>query len=267
MIENSMTWIDTHAHLDQADFHATRAEALSRAAAAGVEAILVVATTADSARECVQIARDTKSPRVYAAVGIHPNYAAQAQPDDWEKIVALAREPHVKALGETGLDRHWDDTPFPLQQDYFARHLDLSAETKLPVVIHVRDCEADVRDMLRAAHARHGTLQGVLHSFCGSWETARECLDLGLYISFAGMLTFKKSGELRELAKKIPRDRLLVETDCPYLSPEPFRGKHPNEPARVIHTGTCLAQTVSLSVEELAALTTENARRLFSFDH
>ncbi len=253
-------YFDTHAHLDQAEFDEDRQQVLERARAAGVTSILAVGITADSSEATLKLASATEG--MYAAVGIHPNYAGQAEPGDWDRVLALVGQPKVVALGETGLDRYWDYTPFEVQQDYFDRHLRLSQQTGLPVVIHSRDCDEDILAMLREA-ARRGPLRGILHSFSSTTQTAAECLSLGLHISFAGMATFRKSDALREVAKSIPADRILIETDSPYLSPHPLRGKR-NEPANVVHTAACLAEVRGQSVEEFAALTTANARRLFN---
>jgi len=168
----------------------------------------------------------------------------------------------VVALGETGLDRHWDYTPFPQQEDFFARHLDLARKHHLPVVIHCREAEADVVRMLRADYERHGPVRGVMHSFTGDLATAQACLDLGLYISFAGMLTYKNAQDLREVANQMPLERLLVETDSPYLAPVPARGKR-NEPAYVVHTLNSLATVHGVAAAALAEQTTRNARELF----
>jgi TatD DNase family protein len=202
-----------------------------------------------------------RPPAIHAAVGVHPNYASQVPPDDWDRVAHWARTGRGIALGETGLDRHWDYTPFDVQQDYFARHLELSRETGLPFIVHCRESEADVLAMLRDAH-RSGPLNGVMHSYCGDAALAQECLAMGMYISFAGMVTFKKSQALREVAATIPADRILVETDSPYLSPHPLRGKR-NEPANVRITAECVAAARGESFEALAAQTTQNAQRLF----
>jgi TatD DNase family protein len=251
--------IDTHAHLDDEQFAAELPAVIERARAAGVSAIVAIGTTAASSAAVVKLAAE--HPTVCAAVGIQPNHVAEAGPGDWDQIVALAGRPKVVALGETGLDRYWDYAPLPLQQDYFDRHLRLSQELGLPFVVHTRESDADVLAMLREAAAR-GPLRGVMHSFTGTAETAAECVGLGLHISFAGMVTFKKSTELRTVAATIPADRLLVETDSPYLSPHPLRGKR-NEPAYVVHTAACLAETRGVPLDTLAAETTANARRLF----
>jgi TatD DNase family protein len=200
---------------------------------------------------------------VWAAVGIQPNYCGEAQPGDWDRIVELAGQEGVVAIGETGLDRYWDFVPFDVQQDYFDRHLRLAEQRELPFVVHMRDCEAEILTMLHDARRRAG-LQGIMHSFTGSLETALECLDLGLHVSFAGMVTYKKSDELRSIAAQIPDDRILIETDAPYLSPHPKRGQRPNEPALLVHTASCLAEVRQVTVEQFARQTTENAQRLLA---
>ncbi len=252
--------VDTHAHLDEERFSADREEVIARAAAAGVRRILTIATTAASSQASQELAG--QFPGIFASAGIHPNYAAQTAPGDWDLIVGYSIHQRVRALGETGLDRFHDFTPFPVQEDYFARHLDLSRQTGLPVVIHCRDCEPDMLRMLRADFDRHGPINAVMHSFAGSAATAAECLEMGLYISFSGMLTYKKSEALRAVAAKLPVDRLLVETDSPFLAPMPHRGKR-NEPAFVVHTAQCLADVLELDLLHLAQVTTRNAERLF----
>lgn len=251
---------DTHAHLDDEALDADRDGVVQRAREAGVETILAIGVTAESSEKGVALAE--KYDGVYAAVGIQPNYAGEAQPGDWERVVRLVDRPRVAGIGETGLDRYWDHTPFDVQQDYFDRHLRLSQERDKAFIVHMRDCGEDIAAMLEEAR-RRGPLRGVMHSFTGDADLARQCLDLGLSISFAGMVTFKKSEELRQVAAIVPDDRILVETDSPYLSPHPLRGKHPNEPARVVHTAACLAEVRGVSLEAFAAQTTANAQRLF----
>jgi TatD DNase family protein len=252
--------IDTHAHLDDDQFAADRPAVLERARAAGVAPVVTVATTAESTAASLALAREHAG--VFATAGIHPNNAARALADDWGKVVARSADVRVVGIGETGLDRHWDDTPFPLQEDYFDRHLELSRLTGKPIVIHCREAEADVLRMLRAAFDQHGPIRGVMHSFTGGVELAQACREMGLYLSFAGMLTYKNAAPLRETAARQPIDRLLVETDSPYLAPVPVRGKR-NEPANVVHTAACLAQVLGVSPETLAEKTTVNARTLF----
>jgi TatD DNase family protein len=259
-LPRKMQFFDTHAHLDAEEFDADREDAIARANAAGVPNIVAIGTTAETSVRCVKIAREFAG--VYAAVGIQPNYVHEAATSDWDRIVELAKEPGVVALGETGLDRYWDYAPFDLQQDYFDRHLRLSQETGLPFVVHMRDCETDILEMLREADTR-APLSGVMHSFTGPAEMAAECAAMGLYVSFAGMVTYKKSIERRATAATIPPDRILIETDSPYLSPEPIRKIRRNEPAHVVHTARCLADARGESLEQFARQTTQNARTLF----
>src|SRR5712691_710801 len=254
-----MPLIDTHAHLDEDAFSQDVDEVIRRAVDSGVIAMVAVATTAESSRATIALA--ARVPQVFASVGIHPNYAAQAKPGDWEIIEELAASPKVVAIGETGLDRYWEHTPFEVQLDYFRRQIELAGRRQLPFIVHCREAEADIVAVLREA-ARTGQLKGVMHSFCGSAETLAVALDVGLHISFAGMLTFKKNEPLRQLAKRVPHDRLLVETDSPYLAPLPHRGKR-NEPSFVRHTAECLAEVHGKTLDEMAAITTANARRLF----
>ncbi|HEY2251321.1 MAG TPA: TatD family hydrolase [Planctomycetaceae bacterium] len=251
--------IDTHAHLDEEAFDGDRDGVIARAASAGIVRIITIGTTADTSRRAVDIAREF--PSVFAAVGIQPNYAAQAKAGDWETIVELASAEKVVAIGETGLDRYWDYAPFDLQIDYFQRHISLSQKLEKPFVVHCREAEAETVAQLHEA-SRRGPLRGVMHSFTGSLETARACLDLGLYISLAGMVTYKKSQALRELIKELPLERILVETDSPYLAPQPVRGKR-NEPSFVRMTANMLAELAGVSQDEFARQTTANAGRLF----
>jgi len=260
----SSSLVDTHAHLDLAEFDADRAAVLDRARQAGIAAILCPAISADSSEAVVRLAAAFEG--VFAAVGIQPNYCAEARPGEWERVVALAAAPRVVALGETGLDRHWDFTPLPMQQDYFDRHLRLSQERDLPLIIHCREAEEDVLAMLGEAR-RRGPIRGALHAFSGDRTFAERCLELGLCVSFAGAVTYtnKKFQSLREAAATVPEDRILVETDSPYLVPHPLRGKEKrNEPARLLLTAKALAELRGESVEDLARQTTSNARGLFA---
>jgi TatD DNase family protein len=255
-----LAWIDTHAHLDDERFHGDLAAVLERAVQAGLQRIVVVATTAIDSPNCVTLA--AKHPLLRATVGIQPNNIAEESPTAWDEVVALAQRSEVVALGETGLDRYWDRTPFAQQEDYFARHLELARKIDRAVVIHCREAEADVVRMLRAGFDNHGPVRAVMHSFTGDLATAQACVQMGLYISFAGMLTYKNAQALRDVAAKMPLERVLVETDCPYLAPVPNRGKR-NEPAYVVHTGAVLAQTLGVPLDVIAEHTTRNARALF----
>lgn len=255
--------VDTHAHLTDASFAESLPRVLQSAKDAGLVHIGVIGfdrMTSEAA--CVLAGQHAEI--LFASVGIQPNSAAEAADGDWDHIVRLATtHPYVRALGETGLDLYWDDTPFEVQQDYFDRHIELSKTTGLPLVIHLRETGRQIVEQLRP-HAAVGKVHGVMHSFTGDMQTCRECLDMGLYISFAGMITFKKSDELREIAAFVPADRILVETDSPYLSPEPHRGKRPNEPARVVHTLEMIAKVRKVTYAELAHQTTQNAEKLFA---
>ncbi|MGA2062016.1 MAG: TatD family hydrolase [Thermoguttaceae bacterium] len=253
---------DTHAHLDQEEFDADRTAVIDRARQAGVELILAVGIDLASSLKALRLAEDHAE--IFAAVGIHANSAAQANPGDWDQIVKLADHPRVVAIGETGLDRYWDYTPLAVQQEYFDRHLILSQERNLPVVIHCRDAADDLMPMLRRAATR-APLKGILHAFSGDARMAGECLDLGLHISFAGNVTYKnkKFQDIRLAAAAVPLDRLLIETDSPYLTPEPLRGREKrNEPAWVAYTAEFLAQLRGVAVLELKRQTTLNGRRL-----
>lgn len=250
---------DTHSHLDQEEFNLDRDEVVARAEAAGVATMLAVGVTGESSEKVVALAERYAS--IYAAVGVHPNYVAQIAASDWDRVLALVNHPRVVGLGETGLDQYRDYAPLPLQQEYFDRHLRLSQQTHLPFIVHVRSSENEVMAMLREARQR-GPITGVMHSFTGTQEMAAECVELGMYISFAGMVTFKKSQDLRDVAATIPADRILVETDSPYLSPQPLRGKR-NEPSHIVHTAAVLAEVRGQRVEDFSAQATANAQRLF----
>ena len=251
---------DTHAHLTDPQLEAIRDDLLRRATEAGVEGMIAVATDAASSLACLKMAEQYE--QVLASVGIHPNDCHLAKEDDWDAIRHLARHPRVVGIGETGLDRYWDTCPIDLQNDWLDRHISLSFELTKPLIIHMRDCEDDILKSLER-NQRHGQILGIMHSFTGKWETAQACLDLGMYISFAGMVTFKNAADLREIAARIPADRLLIETDSPYLTPHPHRGKRPNEPAMVQFTAECLAECRGESLTELQRQTTENARQVF----
>ena len=256
-----MAWTDTHAHLDDESLRNRLPAVLERCQQSRVEKIISVGTTVKSSQGCVSIAE--RYSNIYASVGIHPNYCNQAEVGDWGAICDLVLNPRVVAIGETGLDKYWDDCPWEIQVDYFHRHCRLSSETRLPIIIHMRDCAVEMLEQLQSA-AKDGPLIGVMHSFTGDLAMARACIELGLYISFAGMLTYKKSSELRLVAAQLPLDRILVETDSPYLSPEPQRSMRPNMPSQVSHTATCLAEARQISSDELSSAILANTKRLFT---
>jgi len=220
-------WTDTHAHLADSDLFSHLQSVLAQAAVHGVHRVICVAVDAQSLDTIDNIYRqieteDSSIPSVWSSAGIHPNYAHQEKPEDWEKIVSRSSHPRLCALGETGLDKYWDDCPMEVQLANFQKHWKLSRETGLPVIVHSRECDQEMLDFLEHEF-RHGPLLGVMHSFCSSYEVACRCIDMGLYISFSGMLTYKKNDALRDVARRLPLERLLVETDAPYLSPEPKR--------------------------------------------
>ncbi|MBN2476185.1 MAG: TatD family hydrolase [Pirellulales bacterium] len=258
-----MQYADTHVHLDQQEFAADRETVIQRSRKAGVEIMVCAGTSADSSRAALSLAQAHTV--IYAAVGIQPNHCAEAGPGDWDRIVEMAEQPKVVALGETGLDRHWDFAPLELQCVYLDRHLRLAQRSNLPVILHCREAAAELLPLLREAASR-GPLRGVLHAFSGNAGMAAECLELGLYVSFAGPVTYtnRKFRPLREVAQTIPDDRLLIETDSPYLVPHPLRGQQKrNEPAYVACIAECLAELRGTSVQRLSAQTMENARQLF----
>lgn len=256
-----MLLFDTHAHLEDEQLAPIIDDVLTNAQAAGLVGITAIGTTVQSSQACLELAKQHR-PLVHAAVGIHPNKCKDSTDSDWDKINLMAQAQEVVAIGETGLDRYWDYCPIEIQEKWFARHIELSFATQKPLVIHMRECEADILRMLQE-HKQDGKIIGIMHSFAGSWETAQTCLELGMFISFAGMVTFKKSNDLRHIASRIPADRILVETDSPYLSPHPHRSIRPNQPQMVEHTAKCIAEVRGMSEEEFGELTTTNARAVF----
>ena len=254
-----MEFFDSHCHLDPMRYGADLPTVLERARAAGVVGLTVIGTRAADSEAAAALA--DREPGVAAAAGIHPNDVAEIAADEWERITRLVASGRVAAIGETGLDWYRDAAPRELQRDYFDRHLRLAQKLGLPVVVHTRESIGDALGMLREAVGR-GPLAAVLHSFTGTVAEAAEAVELGCHIGFAGMVTFRSAAALREVAITVPLERLLVETDSPFLSPEPFRGRR-NEPAHVVHTARCLAIARGESLEKLATATTANARRLF----
>ncbi len=250
--------VDSHAHIDDARFDTDRSEVVARAASAGVA--LIINVGADMASSARSVALAGQYPGIYAAVGMHPHDAKDMQESDYVQLEKWTTHPKVVAIGEIGLDYHYDLSPRPIQKEVFLRQLDLARKTDKPFIIHEREAHADTLDIVRTA-ARG--LRGVFHCFSGSVETAREFLKMGFYISLAGPVTFSNSGKTKEVAKFVPIDRLLVETDSPYLTPHPHRG-HRNEPAYVRIVAAEIATLRNLSLEELAAATTANVRRLFN---
>jgi len=256
-------FIDSHCHIDGPEYDADRDEVIARARAAGVTTMLVVGTGdphGGAFERAVALAE--KHEEIYAAVGVHP-HDAKLFDDAAEKRLGnlLAGSERVVAWGEIGLDYHYDHSPRAVQRDVFHRQLKLARELNLPVIIHSREADDDTINILREELSGYERA-GVLHCFGGSLQMARAAIELGFYVSFAGNLTFKKAEDLRDVARQLPLDRLMVETDCPYLTPVPFRGKR-NEPARVVETAGCLAMLHDREVGEVARITGENFARLF----
>jgi TatD DNase family protein len=257
------SWIDTHCHLDDQAFAADLVEVIQRARSAGVHWMICPGTSAASSQAVVQLAQS--QPGLYAAVGIHPNAAFEASPLDWEQICRLARQPGVVAIGETGLDRYRDFTPWEVQLEFLHRHVRLAQDLELPVILHCREAEEELLTALHQA-ADRGPVRGVWHAFSADLEAAYEATELGLYLSFAGSATYtnKKFELLREAVVCTPDDRLLLETDSPYLVPEPLRGKQQrNEPAHLLLVAQRVAELREQTMEHLSDITRSNAQRLF----
>ncbi len=253
-----MSLFDTHAHVHVAAFDSDRAAVLERAQSANVRRLINVGYDLASSRASVDLAR--AYPYIYATAGIQPHYAETTGSDELAELEVLLRLPKVVALGEIGLDYYHDRAPRELQRELLETQLQVAARHKLPVVIHSREAHADTVEVLAQAAHPYGV---VMHSFSGDRAYAEACLDFGAYLSFSGPLTFPRSVDLREVAAWTPADRVLVETDCPYLSPHPFRGKR-NEPARVGLVAERLAALRGISQDELEALVWRNACLCFS---
>ena len=262
-----MMLIDSHAHVDGPEYDADRDEVIQRARDAGVSAILTVGTGdphSGALERAVQLAEQHED--IFAAVGTHPHDARLFDERAEELIKKLLKESsRVIAWGEIGLDYRYDNSPREVQRDVFRRQLRLARDAGLPVIIHTREAEDDTTDILRAEWNGPGA-RGIMHCFSGSLKLAEAAIDLGFLISFAGVLTFKKADDLREVAAHVPLDRLLIETDSPYLSPVPFRGKR-NEPAHVVEVARSLAAIHDKTLEEMALITTSNFNLLFPAKH
>ncbi|MDO5553141.1 MAG: TatD family hydrolase [Planctomycetia bacterium] len=278
--------IDTHAHLQIDDYDGDRADVLLRQRtgifpavsgrsidvdAGQVQLAAALVPGIDLATSELGLALARGNPGIFAAVGVHPNHAGQAEEGDWERIVALAGEPDVVAVGETGLDRHWDTVPFEVQVDWFRRHLALARRLRLPVIIHCREAEGDLMPILRAEVALGKSsgeaLFGVIHSFSGDRDMAEEAVALGFYLGFSGPVTYtnRKFSGVWDAARSVAEDRILLETDAPFLIPHPFRGRlERNEPLMAIFTARRLAELRGVTTRELLMQTSQNALRLFS---
>ena len=259
-------FVDSHAHLDVPNYDADRADVIARARAAGVEIMLEIAGSdvgKGSLAPGLRLAEEHEF--IYAAIGLHP-HEASLYSDQLEKILLdCSHHPKVIGWGEIGLDYHYDHSPRDVQQQVFRRQLELALERRLPVIIHTREAEEDTIAILREAWFENGGAEigGIIHCFTSSQALADAAIQMGFHISFSGVLTFKTAEELRNVARSVPTERLLIETDCPFLAPIPYRGKR-NEPAFVVETAKKLAELKQTSVEEIARVTSNNFRRLFS---
>jgi TatD DNase family protein len=252
--------VDSHCHLDFPDFDADRDAIVARAKAAGVGTMVSISTRV--AKFPALKAMAERYPRIYCSVGTHPHNAGEEPDVTVDDLVSLAADPIVVAIGEAGLDYHYDNSPREAQREGFLRHIEAARRTQLPLVIHARDADDDIAAILEDETGK-GAFPFVLHCFSSGAGLARRGLALGGTVSFSGILTFKRADELRAIAAEVPLDRLLVETDAPYLAPVPHRGQR-NEPSYVAETATVLATVKGITPEALAAATTENFFRLFS---
>jgi TatD DNase family protein len=260
-------YIDSHAHVEGHKFDSDRAEMLTRAREAGLERILAIGSgTGLGTYDCaLKIAEQHEW--IFASTGLHPHEASVATEADYAEMERLAKHPKLIAWGEIGLDYFYDHSPRDVQKEVFRRQMELAAAAKLPIIIHCRPSNHsenawdDTLEMLRA-HWAPSSLPGILHCFTGEWNHAQAALDIGFYISFAGNVSFPKAENIREAAKQVPLDRMLIETDSPYLAPVPHRGKR-NEPGFVVNTAEAIAQLRGMSKEEIGQKTTENFYTLF----
>jgi TatD DNase family protein len=259
MAGESVVWFDTHCHLDDEQFGSTWREVAARARDAGIAGMVTIGTSVRSTDEAFLIA--CEAPGVWCSAGIHPHEADEAVARDWtDWLAACARRERCVAIGETGLDRYKDYADPANQRRLFLMHIEAARRTGKALVIHCRNAHGEVREILRAEMPR--PIRGVVHCFSGTQEDARDYLDMGMVISLAGPVTFRNAPNLRAVAAYVPADRLVVETDAPYLAPEPMRGKR-NEPAYVRFTGEFVAGIKGLAPQEFAARTTATARELF----
>jgi len=251
---------DSHAHVDGPEFDVDRAEVLARARAAGVQRIVVIGAVGDTSSAERSVALAEADDHVWATVATHPHDVEKMTPEWWAVHERLAPHPRVVAIGETGLDYYYDHSPREAQKIAFERFIDLAHRVRKPIVCHIRDAHEDARAILVAGKAME--LGVVIHCFTGTPDDARAYAELGCYVSFSGIITYKTAQPIRDSVPLVPRDRLLIETDCPYLAPIPKRGKR-NEPAFVVHTAEVVASCAGMSYEDLAAQTVKNTCRVF----
>lgn len=250
--------IDTHTHLDDPRYDDDRAALIARAQEAGVTTFITIGCDLATSRSAVALAH--RHPSVYATVGVHPHEVKHIADEWYDELRRLAQHEKVVAYGEIGLDYHYNHSPPTLQRDRFREQVCLARELGLPVVIHTREAQDDTMAILKDERA--ADVGGVFHCFSGDASAAKEALNLGFFLSFSGVVTFQNATTLRDIVKTVPLDRMLIETDCPYLTPVPYRGKR-NEPAHVRLVADKIAELKALSLEEVGNITTRNARRLF----
>ncbi|WP_028390531.1 TatD family hydrolase [Bacillus cihuensis] len=252
---------DTHVHLNDKQFDEDLEEVIQRTKETGVSNMVVVGFDRPTIIRAMELVE--KYDFIYAAVGWHPVDAVDMTDEDLNWIEDLASHPKIVAIGEMGLDYHWDKSPKDIQKDVFRKQIKLAKKVKLPIIIHNREATADIVEILKEENAHE--VGGIMHCFSGSPEIAKECLEMNFYISLGGPVTFKNAKKPKEVAAEIPLDRLLIETDCPYLAPHPFRGKR-NEPAYVKLVAEQIAEIKEITFEEVAEATTRNAKKLFGIN-
>ena len=258
-------YVDSHAHIEMGDYDNDRDEVIRRALEAGIDLIVDIGDgdlSHDSHEAALKIAEEYRF--IFTTVGVHPHEARLLDEDLYSRLAHRAQHPKVIAIGEIGLDYHYDHSPREIQREVFRKQLRLARSSELPVVIHTREAEPDTIEIIRQEWSG-SEKAGVIHCFTGTRWLADAAVNLGFYISFSGVLTFKKAGDLRETASAVPLDRILIETDCPFLAPEPYRGRR-NEPAYVVETGRRLAEIRGLTVEELGRITSDNFMRAFGME-
>jgi TatD DNase family protein len=251
--------IDSHAHLEMKEFEPDREDVITRASQAGVDLIITVGTNLSLSRKAVALAG--KYTNIYASVGVHPHDVAKISSNTYDELKELAIQKKVVAYGEIGLDFFRNISPQAQQIQKFSEQLQLAGELNLPVIIHDRDAHEQTLQIVKSS----GVHQGVFHCFSGDYAMAKQCLDWGFYLSIPGVVTFASAKTIQDVVSRVPLSSLLLETDCPYLTPNPYRGKR-NEPAFIMHTAKKVAEIIGISWEEVAAVTAENTRKLFRIE-
>ena len=251
-----MNLVDSHCHLDNPQFDPDREAAIDRALAAGVERMVVIGTGEGPPDLEAGIRLADRHQSIYATVGVHPHDASKATPETYKRLAELLKHPKVVALGEIGLDYHYDHSPREVQRAVFLEQMLIAGEARKPIVIHTREAWEDTIALLETYWRPYG-LGGIMHCFSGNADQAALCVDLGFHLAFGGILTFPKAADVQEAAKSTPSNRLLIETDAPYLAPVPYRGKR-NEPAFITQTARKLGELRGVTPEEIARLTSEN---------